>query len=100
MVTTIPEQTGVKERLDAVDAKFTELLEWYKAVNFGAVRAVLEIALPDTTKRVVYELSLASRTSEEVAKLAQQVGTDKVSGRTVRTWQAEWLRLGLTVCAQ
>jgi hypothetical protein len=30
--------SGVEQRLDSLNAKLDELLEWYKAVNFRAVK--------------------------------------------------------------
>jgi hypothetical protein len=63
--------SGVEQCLDGLNAKLDELLEWYKAVNFRAVKQALLDALPDTQKRVAYQLSTDGCTAEEISKLIQ-----------------------------
>jgi hypothetical protein len=87
--------SGTVQRLDNLNAKLDELLEWYKAVNFGAVKQALLDALPDTQKRVVYQLSTDGRPGEEFSKLIDKLGIERIAGRTINRWQAEWVRLGL-----
>ena len=82
--------------LKTLDAKLTELLEWYRAVNFPAVRATLEVAIPDTQKRVVYQLSTLGRSSADVAAAMKKLsGVQPVAPRSIIRWQGEWERLGL-----
>jgi hypothetical protein len=72
----------------------SELLDWYRAVNFKALRDTLIEAVPEDDKKLVYELTTEDRTSNEIAAIAQAAGRN-LNPRTIRRWQAEWVTRGL-----
>lgn len=77
-----------------IEAMLQDLLRWYKAVNFTALQRTLKEALPDEPKQVAYECTTSDRTSEEIATILTKLG-HKISSRTIRLWQTEWITKGL-----
>lgn len=87
----MPTQDIATSRIEII---LQELLNWYKAVNFTALKRTLEEALPDQPRRVAYECTIGERTSDEVTSILNKLGF-KVVSRTIRLWQTEWITKGL-----
>jgi len=85
----------ISSLLKQISSQMEELFEWYKAVNFKTIKDALKEALSTPQKRVAYELTSPDRSSKEISEAIGKVGLPKVDDSTIRTWQNEWIRVGL-----
>jgi hypothetical protein len=76
---------------DAVVALLEELVTWTKVGFYGAVKDVLDGALNDDKKRLIYVLADGTRTAEQI-RVASSTSPNKV-GECLRNWE----RVGLVI---
>ena len=80
--------------MDIFETYFRQYFSWYRALNYQAMRHLLLEALPKPQQRLVYQLTSPETSSEELESELVKHGY-KVPSRTVRSWQADWMRSGL-----